>query len=76
MIKINTKTDPRIAETFPEDPYGNLVIHTSTQQLHLQLAFLSMDSEYFANLDAETVEVDLSDLSEVPLLRVLHSLYG
>lgn len=44
MIKINTRSDPRISETFPNDPYSNLCILTATQTLNLQQAFLSMDS--------------------------------
>jgi hypothetical protein len=76
MIKINTKEDPRIAEDFPNDPYSNLTIITQTQDLHLQLAFLTMDSGYFSRIDPDTREVDLRELKEEPLIKVLHSLYG
>lgn len=76
MIKINTKEDPRIAEDFPNDPYSNLTIVTQTQKLYLQLAFLTMDSAYFARIDPDTREIDLRDLKEDPLIKVLHSLYG
>jgi hypothetical protein len=53
MIKINTKVDERIAEDFPNDPYSNLTILTESQTLNLQLAFLSMDSAYFAKIDPD-----------------------
>jgi len=62
MIKINTKSDPRISEAFPNDPYYNLCIITSTQRLYLQQAFLSMDSDYFAQINSDTREVDLREL--------------
>jgi hypothetical protein len=76
MIRVNTKEDERIAETFPNDPYSNLCILTATQRLNLQQAFLSMDSEYFFRVDPDARQVDLRELPEEPLIRVLHSLYG
>ena len=53
MIQINTKSDPRIAEDFPNDPYSNRTILTETQTLNLQSAFLAMDSGYFAKIDPD-----------------------
>lgn len=44
MIKINTKEDPLLAQDFPNDPYSNLNIITTTQTFNLQQAFLAMDS--------------------------------
>lgn len=44
MIKINTKEDPLLAKDFPNDPYSNLNIITTTQTFNLQQAFLAMDS--------------------------------
>jgi hypothetical protein len=35
-----------------------------------------MDSEYFFRVDPDAREVDLRELPEEPLIRVLHSLYG
>lgn len=35
-----------------------------------------MDSAYFARIDPDTREIDLHDLKEDPLIKVLHSLYG
>jgi hypothetical protein len=35
-----------------------------------------MDSGYFARIDPDAHEVDLRELQEEPLVRVLHSLYG
>jgi hypothetical protein len=54
MIKINTKCDPRVSQNFPNDPYSNLCILTTTQKLNLQQAFLSMDSDYFSKIDPDT----------------------
>lgn len=62
MIKINTKEDPLLAKDFPNDPYCNLNIITTTQIFNLQQAFLAMDSEFFAKIDPDTHEVDLSQL--------------
>ena len=62
MININTKSDARISEDFPNDPYSNLKIITQTQELNLQLAFLSMDSEYFSRVDPDAQEIDLTHL--------------
>lgn len=76
MIEINTKSDPRIAEDFPNDPYSNLTIITETQSLHLQSAFLAMDSGYFSKIDPDAQEINLTHLKEDPLIKVLHSLYG
>lgn len=54
MIRVNTKEDERICESFPNDPYSNLCIVTASQRLNLQQAFLSMDSDYFSNIDPDT----------------------
>jgi hypothetical protein len=62
MIKINKKEDPTLAKDFPNDPYSNLNITTTTQTFNLQQAFLAMDSEFFANIDPDTQEVDLTQL--------------
>ena len=62
MIHINTKSDERISEDFPNDPYSNLAILTETQTLNLQLAFLAMDSAYFSRIDPDAQEIDLRHL--------------
>jgi len=64
MIKINSKEDPLLAKDFPNDPYSNLNIITTTQTFYLQQAFLAMDSEFFANINPDTHEVDLTELKE------------
>jgi hypothetical protein len=64
MIKINTKEDPLLAKDFPNDPYSNLNIITTTQTFNLQQAFLAMDSEFFANMNLDIYEVDLTELKE------------
>ena len=75
-IVINSKENKKLLENFPEDPYSDITIITQYSKLHLALAYLSIDSEYFANIDPGTKEIDLSNLNEEPLLKVLKSLYG
>ena len=40
------------------------------------MAYLTIDSQFFAKMPAGTTEVDLSHLSEQPLVYVLRALYG
>ena len=75
-LKINDKIDPKLEENFPDDPYSDITIHTATQQLHLTLAYLSMDSGYFSQIDPATQCIHLKHLPEIPLLAVLRALYG
>lgn len=77
MIKINSKTNKKLIENFPQDPYSDITIVTKTHRLHLVLAYLAIDSGYFDNkVDPDTKEVDLTELPEEPLMKVLRSLYG
>jgi hypothetical protein len=41
-LKINDKIDDKLAEQFPEDPYGDLDICLAHSSLRLSLAYLSM----------------------------------
>lgn len=47
MIKINTKSNPKLLAQFPMDPYYNITIRTKTQELFLDVAYLSIDSNFF-----------------------------
>ncbi len=62
-IVINSKENKKLLQNFPEDPYSDITILTQYSKLHLAFAYLSIDSEYFANLDPGTKEVDLSSLN-------------
>lgn len=53
-IVINSKENKKLLHNFPEDPYSDITILTQFSKLHLVLAFLSIDSEYFANLEPDT----------------------
>lgn len=64
MIQINNRLDSRIASNFPNDPDGHLCITTATKKLNLQLAFLSIDSDYFAEVDPDTRHIELNHLPE------------
>lgn len=59
-IKINTKSDERISSLFPNDPYSNLCIITTSQRLYLQQAFLAVDSEFFESIEPDTREINFS----------------
>jgi len=52
-IVINSKENKKLLQNFPEDPYSDITILTQYSKLHLALAYLSIDSEYFANLDPD-----------------------
>lgn len=75
-IKINDKLDAKLLENFPNDPYHDVTVVTQSNTLELSLAFLSIDSNFFANAPSHFKEVDLSHLNEQPLLHVLRALYG
>lgn len=47
MICINHKKNPKLLETFNNDPYSDITIFTSSSQLHLVLGYLSIDSQFF-----------------------------
>ena len=75
-ISIDSKTDDKLCQFFPNDPYTDVTIHTASQQLHLTLAYLSIDSNFFAQQDSSVSHIDLSHFPEEALLMVLRSLYG
>lgn len=75
-LKIKDKKDPKLEEHFPNDPYADITIHTNTQELHLTLAYLAIDSGYFAQIDPTTACIHLKHLPENAVLDVLRALYG
>ena len=50
MIRINTKTNPKMLENFDNEPFPDVSIITSNSKLSLVLAYLSIDSIFFDNL--------------------------
>ena len=75
-LKINNKIDEKLLENFPADPYYDVVIITASMELELSYAFLSIDSQYFADLPSDSTEIDLSHLNEQFLISVLRAIYG
>ena len=75
-ISINNQVDDKLRQFFPNDPYGDLTINLKTQQLQLTLAYLSIDSNFFAQHDPSIPQIDLAHLPEEALLMVLRALYG
>lgn len=61
-LRINEKEDPKLLQNFPNDPYTDLTIRIRNLSLHLSSAYLSIDSDYFANLPQGTSKVDLTHL--------------
>jgi uncharacterized membrane protein YwaF len=51
-------------ENYPDDPYADLCIITQTRKLNLVLTYLSMDSNFFAKIDPDTREINISHLNE------------
>lgn len=77
MIVIKNKNNPKLLETFNNDPYSNIVIQCRNNiTLNLSLSHLSIDSEYFDKVDMDCNSVNLKHLPEKPLIKVLRSLYG
>lgn len=75
-ISIDSKTDDKLCQFFPNDPYADVTIQTATQKLHLSFAYLSIDSNFFAKQDPSVSQIGLSHLPEEATLMVLRSLYG
>ena len=67
--------DSKLLENFPHDPYSDVQIHTASLRLDLSMAYLTIDSQYFANIHPGTTKIDLSHLPEQPLVYVLRALY-
>lgn len=53
-LKINNKIDEKLLENFPVDPYYDVVIITASMELELSYAYLSIDSQYFADLPSDS----------------------
>lgn len=62
-LKINEKLDEKLLENFPKDPYADIVVVTQTHELELSLAYLAIDSRYFAGLPSSCTHVNLSHLN-------------
>ena len=54
MICINHKKNPKLLETFNNDPYSDISIRTASSELHLVLGYLSIDSLYFDEVAPDT----------------------
>ncbi len=76
QLIINQKTDSKLVEQFPNDPDFDITITLHNNTLHLVLAYLAMDSPFFAELPPTISELDLSHLEETSAIAVLRSLYG
>lgn len=76
MICINSKKNAKLLETFNNDQYSDIKIKTLTSQLNLVLGYLSIDSVFFDEVDQDVKEVNLSNLQEAPLIKILRGLYG
>ena len=76
MIKIKTEVNAKMLENFQHEAYSDMNIITTTSKVNLVLAYLAIDSAYFAGLEPDIEEVDLSHLPEQALLQTLRSLYG
>ena len=75
-LTIMCQTDAKLCQFFPNDPYADVTINTANQQLQLTLAYLAIDSNFFAQQDHKVSQIDLTHLPEEALLMVLRSLYG
>lgn len=76
-IELTDVTNSKLLLHFPIDPYADITIKSSVGEYQLQIAFLSIESEYFEEAYTNnTRELDLSHLPEPYLEAVLKSLYG
>jgi hypothetical protein len=75
-LRINDKLDDKLLENFPKDPYSDIRILTQSLELELSLAYLAIDSRFFASLPPGCSEVDLSHLNDHFTVYVLRALYG
>lgn len=75
-LAIQAKNDEKLLLNFPNDPFSDITIQTATQELNLALAYLSIDSGYFSQIDPSTRSIHLKHLEERPLIAVLQALYG
>jgi endo-1,4-beta-D-glucanase Y len=46
-IELTTVTNAKLLQYFPVDPYSDLEIRSTSMEYKLQIAFLSIESEYF-----------------------------
>lgn len=76
MIKIKTEVNGKMLENFQHEAFSDISIITTSTKINLVLAYLAIDSAFFAGLEPDIVEVDLSHLPEQALLQTLRALYG
>lgn len=76
MLPIKSEVNSKMFETFNQEAYPDITIITSSSKLNLALAFLSIDSAFFASLEPDISEVDFRHLPEEALTQVLRALYG
>ena len=75
-LKLNSKIDPTLAAQVPNDEYPDTTVKPQYDQLQLSTAYLSMESETFANLPPDSNLYDLSQFDQNSTVAVLQSLYG
>lgn len=46
-IELKTLTNSKLLLHFPTDPYADITIKSALSEYQLQIAFLSIESEYF-----------------------------
>lgn len=63
-IKIALESNTKLLENFPEDPYADIIIRSGSSVYKLVLAYLSIDSNFFADLHSNMQEIDLSHLPD------------
>jgi hypothetical protein len=64
-IELTTVTNLKLLQYFPIDPYFDLEIRSTSMEYKLQIAFLSIDSEYFEEAyNNKQKQVDLTHLPE------------
>lgn len=61
-LTIQSKNDEKLLLNFPNDPFSDIAIQTATQELNLALAYLSIDSGYFSQIDPSTHSIHLKHL--------------
>lgn len=76
-IELATLSNAKLLQYFPVDPYFDLEVKSATGEYKLQIAFLSIESEFFEEVySTKQRTVDLSHLPEPYLEGVLRALYG
>lgn len=62
-IELSIVTNAKLLQYFPSDPFGDFEIKSIMGEYKLQIAFLTIDSEYFEEMYNKNISaVDLSHL--------------